>query len=73
MVTPDFAVLAMRGLPTDGGGAPVDQRNYPDPESNLTFRMTTSYNANALGVQVTFDVLYGVAELRDLAGVVMLA
>jgi hypothetical protein len=35
--------------------------------------MTTSYNPNALGVQVTFDVLYGVAELRDLAGVVMLA
>jgi hypothetical protein len=73
MVTPDFAVLATRGMPTDGGGAPVDQRNYADPDSGLTFRMTTSYNASALGVQVTFDVLYGVAELRDLAGVVMLA
>jgi hypothetical protein len=71
MVTPDFAVLAMRGLPVDGSG--VDQRNYQDPNSNLVFRMTTSYNPNALGVQVTFDVLYGVAELRDLAGVVMLA
>src|SRR5436190_3080919 len=73
MVTPDFAVLAMRGMPTDGGGAPVDQRNYADPDSGVSLRMTTSYNANALGVQVTFDVLYGVAELRDLAGVVMLA
>lgn len=73
MVTPDFAILAMRGMPTDGGGAPIDQRNYADPDSGLGFRMTTSYNPNALGVQVTFDVLYGVAELRDLAGIVMLA
>ena len=71
MITPDYAVLAMRGQPADGVG--VDQRNYQDPDSGLTFRMTTSYNPNALGVQVTFDVLYGVAELRDLAGVVMLA
>lgn len=72
MVTPDFAILAMRGMPTDGGGAPVDQQIYQDPNSNLVFRMTTSYSASFLGVQVTFDVLYGVAELRDLAGVVML-
>jgi hypothetical protein len=72
LATPDFAIMAMRGLPTDGGGTPVKQDNYQDPNSSLVFRMTSSYSANMLGVQITFDVLYGVAELRDAAGVVVL-
>jgi hypothetical protein len=71
MLTPDAFILAMRGLPTDGGVG-VDQQNYQDPVSGLTLRMTTSYSANNLGVQVTFDVLYGVQILRNVAGVVML-
>jgi hypothetical protein len=71
MLTPDAFIMAMRGLPTDGGVG-VDQQNYQDPVSGLTLRMTTSYSANNLGVQVTFDVLYGVAVLRNVAGVVML-
>jgi hypothetical protein len=71
MLTPDAFIMAMRGLPTDGGVG-VDQQNYQDPVSGLTLRMTTSYSANNLGVQVTFDVLYGVAILRNVAGVVML-
>lgn len=72
LVTKEWAVLAMRGLPLNEAPG-VDQKNYSDPESNLSFRMTVSYNPNALGVQVTFDVLYGVAELRDLAGLVVLS
>lgn len=71
-ITPDAFILALRGLPENQAPG-VDQRNYQDPESNLVFRMTTSYNPSALGVQVTFDVLYGVAELRDLAGVVVIS
>ena len=71
VLTHDAFVLALRGLPVNEAPG-VDQRNYQDPKSGLVFRMTTSYNPNALGVQVTFDVLYGVAELRDKAGVVVL-
>jgi len=72
LVTPDAMILAMRSLPLNQAPG-VDQQTYADPQSNLMFRMTTSYNPNALGVQVTFDVLYGVAELRDASGVVVLS
>lgn len=71
-LTPDAFILALRGLPQNEAPG-VDQRNYQDPDSNLVFRMTTSYNPSALGVQVTFDTLYGVAELRDVSGVVVLS
>lgn len=67
----DMAMLAMRGLPIDGVG--VDQMNVTDPESGLVIRQTVSYNAQALGYQITWDVLYGVAELRDAAGFVALS
>lgn len=71
LITKDAFILALRGLPMNEAPG-VEQRNYQDPLSGLVFRMTSSYNPNALGVQVTFDVLYGVAELRDKAGVVVL-
>ncbi len=72
LVTKEAFILAMRSLPLNEAPG-VEQQTYQDPESSLVFRMTTSYNPNALGVQVTFDVLYGVAELRDAAGVVVLS
>lgn len=40
-------------------------------EDGIGLRVTMSYNANYLGVQVTIDVLYGVAELRDNHAVVV--
>jgi hypothetical protein len=40
-------------------------------EDGMGLRTTVSYNADHLGVQVTIDVLYGVAELRDNHGVVV--
>lgn len=67
----DMAILAMRGLPTDGVG--VEQINVTDPESGIVIRQTSSYNASALGWQITWDVLYGVSELRDAAGFVALS
>ena len=42
------------------------------PDSGLVVRVTTAYNATYLGVQVTIDVLYGVAKLRDEKAVVVL-
>ena len=40
-------------------------------EDQLGLRVTVSYNPDHLGVQVTIDLLYGVAELRDSHGVVV--
>lgn len=40
-------------------------------EDGMGLRVTLSYNADHLGYQVTIDVLYGVAELRDNHGVVV--
>lgn len=69
--TPDAFILASRALPETGNPG-VDQLIVNDPESRLAFRQTVSYNANALGVQVTLDMLYGVNVLRNAAGTVVL-
>jgi len=63
--TRDALVLATRPLPTDGDGMGVSQSVVSDPESGLSLRITSSYDANALGVQVTLDILYGIKALRD--------
>ncbi len=62
-------VLATRPLPAAPAGAGVIQRVMD--EDGMGLRTTVSYNADHLGVQVTIDVLYGVAELRDNHGVVV--
>jgi len=66
--TADFGVLAMRALPTSEAPG-VSQMVMRDPLSNIAIRQTASYSADYLGVQVTLDVLYGYAELRDACGV----
>jgi len=70
---PDFAILAMRALPEPPAGSGARSAAVRDPESGLVIRVTSAYNPTFLGVQVTIDVLYGVAELRDEAGVVVLS
>ncbi len=62
-------VLAMRALPLAPQGAGVIQKVMQ--EDGVMIRVTVSYNPDYLGVQVTVDVLYGVAELRDSHGVVV--
>lgn len=64
-------ILAMRRLPDPPAGSGATSATVTDPESGLMLRATTAYNASYLGVQVTFDVLYGVAELRDACAVVV--
>jgi len=61
--------LATRPLPPAPVGAGVIQRVMN--EDGMGLRVTMSYSANYLGVQITIDVLYGVAELRDNHGVVV--
>lgn len=62
-------VLATRPLPAAPAGSGVVQRVMD--EDGMGLRATISYSADHLGVQVTIDVLYGVAELRDNHGVVV--
>lgn len=69
--TPEVMVMAMRGMATDAVGA--EQSVVVDPESGIAIRQTISYNASQLGWQFTYDVLWGVAELRDACGVVVLS
>lgn len=64
----DAAVLATRPMRT------TQRRNVEQTvmqEGGFGLRVTLSYNANALAEQMTIDVLYGVAELRDALGVVV--
>jgi len=57
------AVFATRPLPPAPANAGVIQTVLD--EDGIGLRVTLSYNPDHLGVQVTIDVLYGVAELRD--------
>jgi hypothetical protein len=70
---PEFAILAMRALPEPPAGSGARSAAVRDPESGLVIRVTSAYNPTYLGVQVTLDVLYGVAVLRNAAGVVVLS
>lgn len=57
--------IAFRGLPLNAaqiGGA--RQATVSDPDTGIVLRVTTSYNPNHLGVQVTLDILYGVKVIR---------
>jgi hypothetical protein len=59
----DAIMMATRPLPPpppDTGARGVTMN-----EGGLSIRVIYAYNASHLGVQVTLDILYGVAELRD--------
>jgi hypothetical protein len=62
-------VFVTRPLPPAPDGAGVVQTTMS--EDGIGLRVTISYSADYLGVQVTIDVLYGVAELRDSHAVVV--
>jgi len=70
---PEAMILAMRGLPDPPDGSGAKAATIRDPESGLVLRVLQAYNPTYLGVQVTIDVLYGVAEMRDACGVVVLS
>jgi hypothetical protein len=59
----DAAVLVTRPLPVAPQGTGVTQ--VVMDEDGIGLRVTMSYNPSALGVQVTVDVLFGLAEMRD--------
>lgn len=60
----DALVLAVRPLPDWGNGNGVNQITVQDPESGLAVRSTIGYDKDALGLQCTLDILYGVKTVR---------
>ena len=70
---PTALILAMRGLPEAVPGSGAQTAVVTDAVSGLTLRVTIAYNAANLGHQVTTDILYGVAKLRDEKGVLVKA
>lgn len=70
--TPGAIVLASRALPDAPVGSGVAQSTMMDKESGLVLRVTMGYDKSQLGVQVTLDILYGVAKLRDEKGIIVL-
>lgn len=70
---PGALILATRGLPAAPSGSGANSAVVTDPISNITLRATVAYSAAFLGVQVTIDILYGVAKLRNEKAVVVLS
>lgn len=66
---PDAIMMAFRPLPPppEGTGA----RAVTMSEDGFGVRILYGYNMQYLGLQVTIDVLYGVAEMRDAFGIVI--
>lgn len=65
---PGAIVLASRPLPQAPAGSGVQQTTVQDPASGLILRVTLGYDKSYLGLQVTIDMLYGIAVLRDAKG-----
>lgn len=70
---PGAIIIASRALPMAPAGAGTTQSVVADPLSGLTLRCSMSYDPDGLGVQTTFDILYGIRKLRDEKGFVVLS
>jgi hypothetical protein len=68
---PGAILLAMRSLPDVPAGTGALSAVANDPVSGLAVRVTRAFNASNLATQITVDVLYGVAKLRDEKGVLV--
>jgi hypothetical protein len=68
---PGAILLAMRNLPEVPAGTGALSAVANDPVSGLAVRVTRAFNAANLATQITVDVLYGVAKLREEKGVLV--
>lgn len=60
----DAIVMVARSLPVNQAPGSF-QTVVSDSDTGIVLRSTVSYSPDYLGVQVTLDMLYGVAQLRD--------
>lgn len=68
---PEALILATRPFRDPPEGAGVNFASITDPVSGLTLRVIYFYDINYRGIRVGFDILYGVAKLRDAAGLLV--
>ena len=72
-LTPEAFILATRPFRDVPQGSGAQATTVTDPETGLVIRVIHQYDINYRGVRVGFDILYGVAELRDACGLVVLS
>lgn len=70
---PEAFILATRPFRDPPPESGVRAATVTDPDVNVALRVLHTYDPAFRGVRVGLDVLYGVAELRDAAGVVVLS
>lgn len=71
--TKDAFILATRPFQDPPANSGVQVATIKDDASGLIIRVMHQYSMDARGVRVGFDILYGVSELRDPCGVVVLS
>lgn len=71
--TKDMFILASRPFKDPPGQSGVQATTVVDPTSGLAIRVLSQYSMADRGQRIGFDILYGVAELRDECGLVVLS
>lgn len=61
----DGALIAYRGLPEPPAGLGARRANVRDPESGIVISVLMGYDIRLGGVQVTYELLYGVKTLQS--------
>jgi hypothetical protein len=69
-MTKDAMILATRPFQAPPAGSGVNATTIQDEKTGLIIRVLHAYDMAARGVRIGFDILYGVAELRDECGIV---
>lgn len=70
---PTAFILATRPFIDPPPSTGVQAATVRDPDTGLVIRVIYTYDVSYRGVRVGLDILYGVAELRDAAGIVVLS
>ena len=71
--TPEAFILATRPFRDIPAGSGVQTSTIRDAESGLVIRVIYSYDVSYRGMRIGFDILYGVKELRDACGILVLS
>jgi hypothetical protein len=61
----DAALIAYRGMPEPPAGLGARRANVLDPESGIVISVLMGYDIRLGGVQITYELLYGVKTLQS--------